>query len=95
MLPVALFRQDGAGLETPPVALFRQDWARLETRPVALFRQHARGPAKRSAAAAPTRGEGVDFIAISQISSFWDFAEMSFGEAASALEPIGSLWHRI
>jgi len=76
MIPVSLFRQNGAGLEPLPAALFRQD---------------ARGQAKRSAADAPASDEGVDFIAISQISSFWNFAKTSVGEVAPALrEPIGS-----
>jgi hypothetical protein len=73
MIPVALFRQDGAGAEMRPVAWFRQDGAGLEVRSVALFRQDARGQAKRSATWAPASDEGVDFIAISQISSFRHF----------------------
>jgi hypothetical protein len=60
MIPVALFRQDGAGLEAPPVALIRQD---------------VRGQTKQLEAAGQASDEGVEFIAISRISSFCKFCQ--------------------
>jgi hypothetical protein len=59
---------------------------------VALFRQDPEGGAKRLVVAAPAKDEVVDFIAISKISSFRQFAETPFGEVAPAFpEPVRPL----